>query len=252
MDNNIKGFEWYLPLTYKDSVAQCKFEQGDVIYRHRPLGTIWGEEINHIDFLIQVKSPTRTNTSAAGDLNVFDTNWNSRIVFEKIYPNNFGQNETIETTQGKFYSYLWKNDESILKNEVLTPPVLTSISVKHINSDFIKSKISPGWIGFAIIVDSVSNLNISKRNSINAALAEKYDFRTELYDLNEAVNIKTIDTRSFSGICPTLGVELFLIQSDNIEEIEEILKVVLFKGNKNRFNINIHGKLFKKQNANKY
>ena len=122
MDNIIKGFEWYLPLAFKNSVAQCKFEQGDVIYRHRPKGTIWGEEIKHIDFLVQVKSPTRTNSSAVGDLDVFGSIWNSKIVFEKIYPNNHSRNKTIETTQGKFFSFLWTNDEAVFTSDNLTLP----------------------------------------------------------------------------------------------------------------------------------
>jgi hypothetical protein len=37
-DINIKGFEWFLRPAFKDSVAQCKFEQGDVIYRDEPKG----------------------------------------------------------------------------------------------------------------------------------------------------------------------------------------------------------------------
>ena len=245
MDNIIKGFEWYLPLAFKDRIAQCKFEQGDVIYRHRPKGTTWGEKIKHIDFLVQVKSPTRANSSAVGDLDVFGSNWNSKIVFVKIYPNDHSQNKTIETTQGKFFSFLWKNDEAVLTSDILTQPVLTNIPAKLINSDFIKSKIPTNWCGFAIIIDSVSDLIISKRNAINDALAQKYIFETELFDLKDAVILETNDTKSYSGICPTLGVELFLVQSDNLEEIQELIKNVLFRGVKNRFNINTHGQLFK-------
>jgi hypothetical protein len=245
MDNIIIGFEWYLPLAFKDCIAQCKFEQGDVIYRHRPKGTIWSEEIKHIDFLVQVKSPARSNSSAVGDLDVFSSNWNSKIIFEKIYPNDHSKNKTIETTQGKFFSFLWTNDEAVLTSDTLTLPVLTNIPAKQINSDFIKSKIPTNWCGFAIVIDSVSNLIISKRNAINDALAQKYTLNVELFDLKEAVILKTIDTTSYSGISPTLGVELFLIQSDNVEEVQEVLKNVLFKGVKNRFNINTHGQLFK-------
>lgn len=246
MDNIIKGFEWYLPKAFRDSVAQCKFEQGDVIYRHRPKGLTWGEEIKHIDFLIQVKSPTRATSSTVGELDVFRSNWNSIIVFEKIFPNAPSQNKIIETTQGNFFSFLWKNDEAFLTSNVKREPVLTNISPKHINSDFIKSKIPTNWCGFAIIIDNVSDLIISKRNAINEALTKKYIVRTELFDIKEAVILETIETKPYLDICPTLGVELFLIQSDDLEEIQELLKTVLFKGVKNRFNINTHGQLLKK------
>jgi len=246
MDNIIKGFEWYLPLAFKDCVARCKFEQGDVIYRHQPKGITWGENIRHIDFLIQVKSPTRNSSSTGGGLDVFGSNWNSEIVFEKIYPNNPDQNKTIKTTQGNFFSYLWKNDETVLTSGISMPPVLTDISAEQIDGAFIKSKIPTGWCGFAMVVDSVSDLIISKRYSINEAFASKYNFRTELYDLKEAASLKTLNKKPNSGICPTLGIELFLVQSDNLDEIQEVFKTILFKGKKDQFNINRHGQLFKK------
>lgn len=245
MDNIIKGFEWYLPLAFKDCVAQCKFEEGDIIYRHRPRETTWGEKIKDIDFLIQVKSPTRTNSLKVGDLNVFESNWNSKIVFEKFYPNDYSKNMVIETTQGKFFTFLWTNDETVLLDNTLALPPLTNISAKQINSAFIKSKIPTNWCGFAIVVDSVSDLDILKRNAINNSLASKFILKTELFDLKDSVILETIKPDSYSGISPTLGVELFLVESDNLEEIHKLLKDVLFKGVKNRFNINTHGQLLK-------
>jgi hypothetical protein len=241
MKNTIEGFAWHLPLVFKPCVAKCKFEQGDVIYKYKPSGETWGEVRTDIDFLIQVQYPTRINTSISDDFDVFKSNWNSKIIFEKIYPNDIGLNNTIETTQGQFFTYLWKNDETILDNNNVLLPILNSISTKQINYEFIKSKIPPKWCGFAIILDSVSDLIISKRNSIFDVLSEKFHCYSELFSFTEAISINNVDLKLYSGVSPTIKVELFFIESDKSNEIQEELKNALFKGVKNRFNINIHG-----------
>ncbi len=239
MNDRIDCFEWYLPLAYKDSVAQCRFEQGDVIYRHKPLGKTWGEQKVDIDFLIQVKSPTRTITSTKGDLDVFSSNWNTEIVFEKFYPNNLSSNKVIKTTQGAFYSFLWKNDEKFLIDDNFSP-LISTIRPKDINYELINSKIPFGSSGFAIIVDTVSDLIISKRTTINNVLNENFQVHTNLFSCKEAI---VLDSNS---ICPTISVELFIINSQDIVKIMEELKKVLFKGKKDKFRIQMHGLLITK------
>lgn len=245
MSNCINGFEWYLPLCFKDCIAQCKFEQGDIIYKNKPKGLSWADEIKDIDFLVQVKSPTRSNSSLVDNLDVFRTNWNTKIVFEKIYPNDKNQNKLIETTQGNFFTFLWKNDETIFSNNIIIPPVLTSISSKHIKSEFIKSQIPSNWSGFVTIADSVNNLIISKRNSISEVLMKNFNTQSLIFKVDEAVDIENFDNKNNSGFSPTLGVELFLIETDNLENVQELLKSILFKGLKDRFNITVHGQLFR-------
>lgn len=225
MDNKIDGFEWHLPLAFKDSVAQCKFEQGDVIYKSTLKDSSLG--------IIQVRTPSRSYISNGGDLNVFESNWNSKITFEM---NDFSLTKIIETTQGRFFTFLWKNEESILHDNKPLPPVQTSVASKQMDFVFLNSKIPYGWTGFAIITDSVSNLIISKRNGIMEALTKKFNVQVEQFKLDEALNF---DANSMYS--PTLGVELFKIESVNSEEIKEEIKAVLFKGIKNKFNINIHG-----------
>lgn len=242
MKNKIQGFEWFLPLVYKDSLAQCKFEQGDVIYKNKLDGTNWGEEKLKIEYLIQVKSPTRAINTAKGDLDVFSSNWNTKIIFEKIFPNDATLNETIETTQGSLYHFLWKNNENILFQSDLKP-CITSIRPKYINSAFISSKIPKGFSGFAIITDSVSNLLNSKRDEIYKILNENFICKSEIYLFNQAINIIAIKENIDSKFSPTLGVELFIIDSQDSSSIIELIKTKLFKGKKNQFKINTHGLL---------
>lgn len=241
MNNKINGFAWYLPLAFKDSVSQCKFEQGDVIYPKKLEGKNWGEKIEEFDFLIQVKNPTRSQSTANQNINVFNSNWCTKLTFEKIYPKKPDLNETIETTQGAFYTYLWKNDESIFDNLKTLKSLVTSIPSKKINNDFIKSKIPINWTGFALIVDCVNDISLSKERQVKSVLIENYNVKIEKFAIDDSV----ISNNENSVFSPTLELELFLIETKDIAEIKEHLKKVLFKGVKNKFNINIHGLLIR-------
>mgnify|MGYP003625830145 FL=1 len=243
MNNKIKGFKWYLPLAFKDSVGQCKFEQGDVIYPTKMEGKNWGENIEEFDFLIQVKSPTRSQSTTNSNLDVFNSNWNSNIIFEKIYPKNPDLNKKIETTQGAFYTFLWKNDESFFNNQQNLKPIITSISTKRIKYDFIKNKIPTDWTGFAIIVDYVNDISLSKRQLVENVLTQNFNVRLEKFEIENSVSLDSEN----SDFSPTLGLELFLIQSKDITQIQKHLKDVLFKGVKNRFNVNTHGLLIENE-----
>jgi len=237
IDNQIKGFKWFLPLAFKDSISQCKFEQGDIIYPKKLKGKNWGENIEEFDFLIQIKSPIRSQSTANDNLDVFSSNWSSKVIFEKIYPKTPELNKTIETTQGQLYMFLWKNDESVLNTKELLEPVTSSISTKNINQEFIKSKTPENCTGFAMITDYVNNISLSKRNLVEKTLKEHYKIKLERYLIEESIILDIFQT----NISPTLGLELFLIESKNETEIQEHLKAVLFKGIKNKFNINSHG-----------
>ena len=48
---------WYLPPYFKDNLAKCRFEQGNIIYKDKPIGKNWSEKIKNIDYLIQIKFP---------------------------------------------------------------------------------------------------------------------------------------------------------------------------------------------------
>lgn len=261
--NKIDGFEWYLPLAYRDSVSQCKFEQGDIIYRHQLPDKSWGEQKPDIDFMLQVKSPTRTITTAKEELDVFASNWDSRIVFEMIYPNNPSLNKVIETTQGKFFTFIWKNDYNVFNDDRQILPALTSSRLRPVkpkpkkndpdpddlktngwlNVEFITSMVPLGFSGFAIIVDTVSNLMTNKRNVVTEILTKEFTFSTKTFDCEKAITLDEKQEKPDLGFTPTLSVELFLFHSKDVIKIKDELKKVLFKQKKERgvFSISNHG-----------
>jgi hypothetical protein len=240
MENQIDGFKWYLPHGFKDCLVQCKFEQGDLIFPHKLKGKTWGEDVKDIDYLIQVKSPIKSHTNSSEDFNVFYSNWSSKIIFEKIYPNDNGLNKTIETTQGRFYTFLWKGEEDILNESVEVLPVFIPNTSKYINSKFIKLNIPKNWCGFAIIYDSISDLIISKRTAIKEILEKNFEVDIKSFNSKDAV-ISDFDKNMFCAISPTVSVELFLINTTNNNEVDELIKTLLFKGLKDYWKITRHG-----------
>ncbi len=246
MKEKIEGFEWFVHQAFKNSVAQCKFEEGAIIYRHPPKGNNWGKEIQHIEYFIQIKSPSRSSINNANDLNGFHKNWNSKVIFQKIYPNEPHKNKEIITSQGKLFTFLWKNLDYCLDDKTIIPPVINSIPTKCIDYYCIKNDIPLNHCAFVIITDSVNNLLISKRRLIHESLLNNFEIYTKRYETEKVINKYELNLWEDNEISPTIGVESFIINSQNIEEIHETLKKVLFKGEKDKFNINVHGLLIQK------
>ncbi|MDI1234137.1 MAG: hypothetical protein PSX81_07645 [bacterium] len=261
--NKIDGFEWHLPLAYRDSISQCKFEQGDIIYKHQLPDKTWGDQKPDIDFMLQVKSPTRTITTAKEELDVFASNWDSKIIFEMNYPNNPSSNKVIETTQGKFFTFIWKNDDSVFSDDRQILPALTSSRLRPVkpkpkkndpdpddlktngwlNVEFITSMVPLGFSGFALIVDTVSDLMTGKRNVVADILTNQFNSTSKIFDCVKAITLDEKQQLPSLGFTPTLSVELFLFHSKDVALIKEELKKVLFKQKKERgvFSISNHG-----------
>lgn len=239
MTDKIPGFSWYLPQAFKDTISQCKFEEGDVIYPKRLEEKNWREKAESFEFLIQVKSPSRSQVSGSSQLDVFNSNWKSAVIFEKIYPNNPRLNETIETTQGALYTFLWKNDASVFDQSTELYEIETNVSTKSLNEPLIEQHVLSNTTGFAMVVDHVSDLSQSKKNLVKTALGENFNLKIKKLPIKDCI----IENKQDLVFSPTLGIELFLIDSLDTQEIEELIKKELYKGTKNRFNIKTHGLL---------
>lgn len=246
MNDIIKGFKWHLPIAFKDCVAQCRFEHGDIIYKNKPVKDSWAELLLTQDYLIQVKSPSRSNitTTTSTDNSVFKNNWYSKVSFEKIYPNIPSQNELIETTQGQLFTFLIKGDEAIFQDFGTLLPLLTNISPKFINTEFIKSKIPKNYCGLAMIVNPASALHTTKKINLKDAFNKKITLTNEVFGLQEALHLEEIDLTKHSGIFPGLHIELLLIDSTNTIKVESIIKSALYQGKKDQFKISSHGYFF--------
>ena len=173
------GLRWYLPPYFKDSLAKCRFEQGTVIYKDKPIGENWGDNIKHIDFLIQIQFPPSTMTTGSGDEGEIAANWETDVIVDCYYPKT-REKKSIKTTQGRLFTFLWKDNLEYLHGaDPLLPPLF--VSNKPINERFISDKIPNGNVGFAFVYNPINDIQRSKLSEIKkiSSNLEELDFAIE-------------------------------------------------------------------------
>ena len=245
-DNKEKyeGLRWYLPLCFKESLAKCRFEQGTIIYKDKPLGKTWGENKKQVEFLIQIQYPPSSTVTGNGDESVIKHNWYSEVILELFYPNT-SEKKIIKTTQGNLFTFLWKDDINLIYDTVTVATPLFKISNKDINQNFITKYIPENSIGFAFIYNPVNEILISKLSSIKRHGSLSYLIKEKTFSIEEACN--KIDISGTSGIYPLYKVKLLLfLNSDSINNISKLIEKVVFKGKVRQFAIAQHGVLIKK------
>lgn len=253
--DNIIGFRWHLPLAFRTCISECKFEKGDTIYLDQPKGKNWEENIQKIEFLIQIQSPLRSSTTAQSqDLNIFFSNWNSPVTFEKIYPKNHKLNEVIKTTQGRLFSFLWKNDESVFKEQNILTSIITSAQIRSseplnpiisksigwINEPLIKTHVAESDFGFATIYDQAIEANDLKNSSIRKIFETFSKNSVKQFSCEQMILMKSepLDNFEFS---PSLRVLLYTANKNHRDDIDGELKSLLYKGNKGMYRLSSHG-----------
>jgi hypothetical protein len=182
-------------------------------------------------------------SSGSGDESVIQANWESIVEFERFYPKT-KKKETIKTTQGRLFTFLWKDTPEIFNsNERLLPPLL-KLTNNNINEDFVRKQIPENKIGFSFIYNPINDILISKLNLIKQKALSNFKIEEFTFSVDDAsVNINTKGT---CGVYPLLNVKLLIFNSSNIEEINELIRSVVYKGTKGKFSINSHGLLIKK------
>ena len=227
---------WYMPPSFKDCLAKCRFEQGVVIFKDKPVGEKWEEEMKNIDYCIQIKFPP----SAIGADSAMLSHWNSEVIFERFFPKT-KEKETVKTTQGRLFSFLWKDDPEILHDTEDLPPPLHKISLKSINKNFIRTKIPVGSVGFAFIYNPVNDILIDRLNNIKKAASE-YDFKELTFSIEESCIIE--EKEKANGIYPLIKTKLLLFRGIAHKNIHDLIKDVVFKGkDEKNFNIKLYGVL---------
>lgn len=249
-------FSWYLPSSFSDNIAQCKFEQGDVIYPIKTKGEYWQKEIDEFEFLIQIKSPERTNsTNSDNELNLFKKNWSSVVKLEIIYPKDFSKNYILSTTQGKLLIFLNSNKLDILTNNKRYKAFTNSSEINYYKPIKINESNSVGWLnnvelkkhlnenqfGFSFIFDKSNSQHIIKKSEV-LNIIQKYSNAKEILLPPEKYIIKReINEKLY--FLPTIDIVLFCISKEYKQVFLKEIKDKFFKGIKNKFSINSHGLL---------
>ena len=124
----VEGFSWAIPFAFIETVANCSFCQGDILY-DTPKGYLqWDEAIKHLKYSIQVISPQEKFLSSD-----FKTNWVKGVQLALYDWQNKGSKTYIDITQGRLFTLLWKGDLNILlkKDDDIPIPLLLPDTYKQ-------------------------------------------------------------------------------------------------------------------------
>lgn len=231
-------FKWPVPHAFKDALAKCLFEKGDILYDNKIAYAInWGVARNEIGYSIKVIKPEKSlsvTVDKKGDT-VFANNWKS--VSEVTLTDYKGKKETtLETYQGNLYYTIWKGSVNFLEDEAL-PKIPHGFS--FVNQRLEELKISlPEGLYFIYGTDLTSNLHAQKTKNLKVSFG----------------NMGVILSPSYEELCSLSGTELLpttqliciKIQT-SLEQAESIIKEALYSqynkndSDKDRFRLRSHG-----------
>ncbi len=245
------GFSWAVPTAFAETLAACRFEQGDVLYdTRRAYEGTWGQARPHVSHSIQVKLPLRrTGTkSEKAEESIFTDNWNMTVEFN-LTDHRAGKTRAITTTQGRLYTLLWKGDLSsiVAKSPSPTVPTLPMDILRDLPKalDHVRGRlpeVSNGGVIFLMPFDLTRQLLRSKFRKVEAELAQ---FEADMC----LVSPSDAGLESEKGFAPTVSIACFMVQSAPVNDVEKALKQALYMPAKNkktaveRFRLGAHGHL---------
>jgi len=236
-------FSWAVPTIFSDAIADCKFEEGDIIYDSQYAYQKWQRAIKSLKYSIKVKFPRRSLRVTKGKSEtVALANWKSEV---KIELNQFTNNEPIkriETTQGRLFTLLWKGYLEILNDGEPEPPpplFLKDVKKKLIETVEKCEQIADGKPYFIMAHDPTNKVSLQKHIDILSIL--KTYFGCDLIQLPP----KKVGFNNWEKISPVICINLYVIGKNEPNNIFSSLKKVLYKPleskKKDSFSIAAHG-----------
>lgn len=217
-------FQWAVPNAFSDSLSQCRFERGDILYSNPGGYEQWDKALKRLGFTVQVKSPASTARTVSEE-GVFEDNWKSPVVFTLI-DHALNITEEITTTQGSLYMLLWKGVRNF---DSCTPPPLpltcmsiakkAESAVYEVKKRFSKMEKPNVWLmGY----DPTSSIAHVKYVEVKKRLEKEFSVSERFFTVEE-VGLKGV-------LCvPTLKFVAFAIDLGASARIADALKEVLYK-----------------------
>jgi hypothetical protein len=242
-------FSWAVPTIFSDAIADCKFEEGDILYDSQSAYQKWQSAVRSLEFCIKVKFPRRSLRVTKGKSeSVALANWNSEVKIELKEFANDKPIERIVTTQGKLFYLLWKGNLKILNNDAPDPPpplFLKDVKKKLVEVVVKCEKIAAGKSYFIMAHDPTNKVSIQKNIDILSVL--NTDFGCDLIQLPA----KKAGFISWEKVSPVICINLYVIDKGEHSDIFTSLKKVLYKPLNNKkkdsFRISAHGILGQKK-----
>ncbi len=239
------GFAWAVPRAFGAAVHACRFEQGDVLYSDASAYDENPRVGPPARYHIQVLDPPRTTRAlrADGEGQRFFSNWDSPVTFE--WMDYHGDRcEERSSTQGGLFTCLWKGDVGALREEVsgdLPRPLLLrdlQARVGDCASSLVarldelearggsKQDRSVAGVMFASAIDQSSDSSRVKDASITRALEAQFSIAVHRFSPGE---LALAEAGLFHPALEVLGV---VVASEDLAQIESVLREVLYAGGK--------------------
>jgi hypothetical protein len=243
----LPGFKWAVPVAFSDAVAQCRFEEGDMLYdTHKAYDGEWGDASKHIEYSIQVRYPARASGGAGtSERDVFSKNWGSEIrvdLYRNLQKISAGQ---IETTQGRFYTAIWKGDMTILNldtDEPRKPVSVQQVTPKLPEASDKAKKLSEKFPIFAMARDLSNPISREKYSKVFSKL------KTHIIGDPRLLRPRDAGLSDWAIIAPTIEIAFFLSNGISAEKLHELVKEAVYSPAKgaaqDAFRISAHGVIF--------
>ena len=236
-------FSWAVPTVFSDAIADCKFEEGDILYDSQSAYQKWQTAIKSLKYCIKVKLPRRSLKITKGKSEtVALANWKSEVRIELKHFVNNEPIKLIKTTQGKLFSLLWKGNLEILNDSTPDPPppfFLKDVKKKLKETVQMCEQIADGKSYFIMAHDPTNKVSLQKHFDILSVL--KINFGCELFQLYP----KKAGFISWEKISPVICINLYVIGKGEYNNILASLKKVLYKplksAKKDSFRLLTHG-----------
>lgn len=243
----LPGFKWAVPVAFSDAVTQCRFEEGDVLYdTPKAYDGEWGDVNKHIEYSMQVRYPARAAGGVGtNESNVFSKNWKSEIrvdLYRNLQKTSAGQ---IETTQGRFYTAIWKGDLTILRldtDEPRKPVTVQRVTPKLPEASEIARTLSNKFSIFAMARDLSNPISRDKYSKVFVKLKEHLASDPQLLCPREA------GLSDWATIAPAIEIAFFVSNGISVEKLHDLVKEAVYvpaKGaTKDTFRLSAHGVIF--------
>jgi len=238
-----EGFSWEVPKIFSGAIANCKFEEGDIIYDSQAAYQEWGQALGFVKYCIKVKSPRRTLKITKGEsATVASANWNSEVVIDVKKFFDETPSQVIKTTQGRLFSLLWKGDLEIFNKDRPdpSPPLFLKDVKKRLKETVSECKKIAGDRPYFIMAYDPTN-DVSFHHNLNVLSALKNDFGCKLSQLTP----RESGFKEWEKFFPVISTNLYVLDKGEYDAIFKTLKQILYKplkgAKKDMFRLSAHG-----------
>lgn len=240
-----EGFAWALPEAFAPALCNHRFEQGDVVHRSRAAYQSLAGDLPGDLTAIQVRSPSRSARAAApeyeGDRR--GASWQSVVELDLVELA-LGRSTALETTQGRLFMWLWKDDAGWLDATRADPPLprtardLFQALREGLGGPDADERIRRG-VRFVFVVDLSSDASRVKAAAIADAL------RPLGPGISRDLTPAEVGVPEAGRFHPTLVVRVLSVEAGRIDAAQAALERALYSGSGDagRFQLARHGVL---------